>query len=162
MSASALLRLTVCVVAAATLTACGVTDAQPVASEPSDGETGTYSSYADVTYLVECVSDELRNRPESFVLSCADGNSSLQDLHWKRWGDTSATAEGTFTTNPCEPDCASSKPVQQHVNVTATALSRGEAGQAYTKLEVVAIDSVEGGITKETFKLPGLAKAQAE
>ena len=64
MSASALLRLAVCVVAAATLTACGVSDAQPVASEPSDGETGTYSSYADVTYLVECVSDELRNRPE--------------------------------------------------------------------------------------------------
>jgi hypothetical protein len=46
-------------------------------------------------------------KPGSFVLACADGNSSLTALSWSSWTPKLASATGTLVQNDCLPDCAS-------------------------------------------------------
>jgi hypothetical protein len=45
-------------------------------------------------------------KPDSFVLACADGNSSLTGLSWTSWTPKLASATGTLVQNDCVPDCA--------------------------------------------------------
>jgi hypothetical protein len=44
--------------------------------------------------------------PSYFVLSCADANSALKNLHWTDWNQSIAFATGTAAWNDCTPDCA--------------------------------------------------------
>lgn len=48
-------------------------------------------------------------KPSTFVLACADGNSSLTGLRWSRWGGSEGVASGTWRVNECEPNCASGR-----------------------------------------------------
>jgi hypothetical protein len=44
--------------------------------------------------------------PSSIVLTCADANTVVKDLHWTNWGSATATATGVGSWNTCTPDCA--------------------------------------------------------
>ena len=52
--------------------------------------------------------DTAVSRPSSFVISCADGNSSLTKTHWSSWNAKSATGITRFALNLCVPTCAAS------------------------------------------------------
>ncbi|WP_026249079.1 hypothetical protein [Streptomyces sp. LaPpAH-108] len=45
-------------------------------------------------------------RPADFMLACGDGNSRLTGLHWTKWNDGKAYAEGVNWVNNCDPYCA--------------------------------------------------------
>ncbi|MEW2162742.1 hypothetical protein AB0912_07045 [Streptomyces sp. NPDC007084] len=45
-------------------------------------------------------------RPADFILACGDGNSRLVSLHWSRWDQKGAVAEGVNAVNDCKPYCA--------------------------------------------------------
>jgi hypothetical protein len=45
-------------------------------------------------------------RPTSFLLTCADGNSRIDNATWSVWGADHASGTATLTQNDCEPYCA--------------------------------------------------------
>ncbi|MGC1419283.1 MAG: hypothetical protein WA786_04080 [Acidimicrobiales bacterium] len=68
--------------------------------------------------------------PKAFVLTCADANSQLKDLHWTHWNEPVAYATGTATWNNCTPDCVSGKWLHAPVSVYAYRVRDGH----YTRL----------------------------
>jgi len=58
-------------------------------------------------------------KPTTIVLSCADANVLLNELHWTTWTATGATGRGQLSTNDCTPSCASGTFNQVPVTVTA-------------------------------------------
>jgi hypothetical protein len=60
------------------------------------------------TVVVNCLLKQ-QTRPSSFVLTCADANDVLADLHWVSWGSTAAFATGIEQINNCTPNCAAGK-----------------------------------------------------
>ena len=57
-------------------------------------------------------------RPGSFVLTCADDNSSLTGLSWASWTAGTALGTGTWHINDCTPDCAHGHFLTYRVDVT--------------------------------------------
>lgn len=125
---------------------------RPVPTADAEGE-----ALAASTYLVECVPDELVQRPGQYTLSCADGNEMLEDLVWVDWGEPTASASGTLVTNTCEPTCAEGRLARRPVTVTATDLALGEGAATYRTLSVAhGADRPEGVPPTERFELPGI------
>ena len=60
------------------------------------------------TVVINCLFKP-QTRPSSFVLTCADANDALADLHWVSWGSTAAFATGIEQINDCTPYCAAGK-----------------------------------------------------
>jgi hypothetical protein len=60
------------------------------------------------TVVVNCLLKQ-QTRPSSLILTCADANDVLADLHWVSWGPTAAFATGIEQINDCTPDCAAGK-----------------------------------------------------
>ena len=50
-----------------------------------------------------------QTRPSSFVLTCADANDVLAQLHWVSWGSGAAFATGVEQINNCTPNCAAGR-----------------------------------------------------
>ena len=48
-------------------------------------------------------------RPGTIILTCADDNVVLIDLHWRSFGGSSARASGIYYANDCTPYCAAGK-----------------------------------------------------
>ena len=48
-------------------------------------------------------------KPDSFTLTCADGNDYLSQLSWSSWSASSASGTGTNLVNDCTPYCAAGK-----------------------------------------------------
>ncbi len=130
--------------------------AAATASNDSGNDQPAISARAEVTYMAECLDDNIVKEPATFQLACADAGQLLSDLKWTGWGADEATATGTVTTT------VEGKSVEQDVKVTASKLVEGEASARYTQLHVVAVgDDVEGGLTDETFELFGVDPAFA-
>jgi hypothetical protein len=68
------------------------------------------------TYAVDCY--ELRVRPESITLTCADAGIFMDHLQWRRWGSTKAVGVGNYHENDCEPSCAYGTVREWKVTVT--------------------------------------------
>lgn len=45
-------------------------------------------------------------RPRTDVITCADANWYLTDIHWVRWSSSAAVARATDHLNDCDPFCA--------------------------------------------------------
>ena len=56
-------------------------------------------------------------KPESIMLTCADGGWSLQEITWASWTEKGAEGTGTFTENLCVPSCADGEFVEAKVNI---------------------------------------------
>lgn len=123
---------------------------------PSSLDAAGLAARAEVTYLVECVEDQLVQRPKTFTLTCADANQFLDRLQWADWGADTARATGVVTVNLCEPSCAQGKEASYPVRVTASGLVEGEASATYRTLTVTATGERPQGTPRvETFDLPG-------
>ena len=95
------------------------------------------------TYMLECVEDQLRERPRKFVTGCADAKEYLNKLTWKGWGHNRARATGVLTVEPTYADkqraAKRNEPVRAKsypVTVVADKLVRREATQVYSRLKV--------------------------
>ena len=60
------------------------------------------------TVVVNCLFKP-QTRPSSVVLTCADANDVLAQLHWVSWGSSAAFATGIEQINNCTPNCAAGK-----------------------------------------------------
>ena len=72
--------------------------------------------------------------PLSFVISCADANSSLTGLSWVAWNPGAAAATGTYAYNTCTPSCAAGRDVSYPAFVEATGALQTNLGLVYTEL----------------------------
>ena len=86
-------------------------------------------------------------RPASFIISCADANSYLQQMTWKSWGAKSARASGKYTMNSCTPNCAAGKFVSYPATVTLSAPKTVAGKRWFTILHV----SYVTGTTTKSF-----------
>jgi len=55
--------------------------------------------------LVNC-ENKAQVRPGGYVLTCADGGTGLENLHWTSWTPRLASGYGTEYQNDCVPSCA--------------------------------------------------------
>lgn len=85
----------------------GTAGITPVGQRPS----------GDLAVVANCVGAP-SVRPTTIVLSCADGNVLLNELHWRTWTATGALGTGQLSTNDCTPTCAAGTFTQQTVDVT--------------------------------------------
>lgn len=58
-------------------------------------------------------------RPEHLELADHD---DARGLRWTGWGSARAVGHGTLTTNPCDPDCATAKPLTVGATVELSSL----------------------------------------
>lgn len=141
----------------ATLSGCGSESAAPTKQTSAPTVTKSVdpavSARAAVTYILDCVGEPIA-RPDSIVLTCADGNESLTGLAWSDWGADEATAVGKLETNTCEPSCAEGTIVTTPVQVRASEIIEGEASATYGKLRVTIQGAVPAEMQKtQTFPL---------
>jgi hypothetical protein len=73
--------------------------------------------------------------PNSFILTCADAGTILQNLRWSGWGNATATATGIVHEHVCVPNCAEST---SYDNYPATATVTDLAGGHYGTITVDA------------------------
>ena len=110
---------------------------------------------AGYTFLRQCVTDDVTNRPRRFTVACADANQSLDRLQWKRWGQRSARAAGVMTVNTCAPSCAKGRLKNYPVSVRAHRIVKGEAAQFYSRLTVTYTKAVPTGERRtHTYVMP--------
>ena len=110
---------------------------------------------AGYTFMRQCVTDDVTNRPRRFTVACAAANQSLDRLQWKRWGQRSARAKGVMTVNTCAPSCAKGKLKNYPVSVRAHRIVKGEAAQFYSRLTVTYTKAVPTGERRtHTYVLP--------
>lgn len=160
MTPARLVRATILMLAASSATllvGCAATpDARPLA-RPIPTVDAAGEALASRTYLVECVPDELVQRPDRYTLACGDGNEWLEGLVWTGWGDPTASATGTLVTNSCEPNCAEGTLERRSVKVSVTDLALGEGAANYRTLRV------DGGPNgAEQFELPGVTAGESD
>lgn len=83
------------------------------------GATGLARADSSKVELPDC-NGEPQYRPTSIVLTCADANIQLVDLHWTGWGESFAAAMGAMSANDCQPTCVAGHTHRYRVLVTAT------------------------------------------
>jgi hypothetical protein len=59
------------------------------------------------TYVTNC--HQAVYRPRSITLSCGDASTLLRRLSWTSWRARSASGDGQYAVNPCNPNCAAGK-----------------------------------------------------
>lgn len=72
------------------------------------------------TYVLWDCTGTAEVEPSSYVLTCADGNTVLEAMHWSSWQPGEAAGSGTLAENDCTPDCADGKTIDYPVSVTLT------------------------------------------
>ncbi len=98
-----LLALTLAVAACASASSRATTSAR---SQPASPASSSALASSPAPVLIDCLLKQ-QSRPSSFILTCADANDVLADLHWVSWGSTAAFATAVEQVNDCTPDCAS-------------------------------------------------------
>ena len=106
-------RLNVAIVVIALLALVGAGAAAGLAAS-AGASTGARASTAvalsatkKATKYVVADCSQLQVRPGSYVFTCADDGTGLENLHWTTWNSKLASAYGTYYYNDCTPDCAS-------------------------------------------------------
>ncbi|GAA4850467.1 hypothetical protein GCM10025787_36820 [Saccharopolyspora rosea] len=80
--------------------------------------TGIGIAAAEPATAVRDCAGASRTEPGEIVLTCADGNSAVRDLHWVHWGSERAEGTGTAEIATCEPDCATGGVRARPVRIT--------------------------------------------
>lgn len=164
---------TAAVLSAGAVVASNAANAAPTAPAAASVQTGHGTGHgkggdkaaagrAAVTFLIECVDDNVVQTPKTFTLACGDGNQSLEKLAWKDWGHTNAFATGVVRENVSSPMSKGDKWISYPVKVKATGLVDGEASATYTKLIVRTVGKAPAGVDKlQIFDLPGVEAQQS-
>ncbi len=80
-------------------------------------------------------------KPETIVLTCADGGWMVHSITWSKWGIGGAEGTGTFREKLCEPSCAEGEIAEEKVKVKLSDLV--ERGGDFF-LKTLDIDTASG------------------
>ena len=84
-------------------------------------------------------------KPETILLTCADGGWMVHSIAWSKWGIDGAEGIGIFREKLCEPSCAEGEVAEEKVKVKLSDLDHRK-GKFY--LRTLDIETVSG----EDFK----------
>jgi len=88
---------------------------------------------AQTEVFADCVTASYR--PTSYVLTCADGYTTMESVTYASWTNDSATGSGTLVANTCVPNCAASKKyTKTPVTFTLTAPAVVHGLRIFTRL----------------------------
>ena len=62
-------------------------------------------------------------KPESIMLTCADGGWMVHTITWSKWAKSGAEGTGIFREKLCEPSCAEGEIANEKVKVTLSDLT---------------------------------------
>ena len=65
-------------------------------------------------------------KPESIMLTCADGGWMVHSITWSKWGIGGAEGTGIFREKLCEPSCAEGEIAEETVKVKLSDLAERE------------------------------------
>jgi hypothetical protein len=65
-------------------------------------------------------------KPESIMLTCADGGWMVHSITWSKWGIGGAEGTGIFREKLCEPSCAEGEVAEEKVTVKLSDLAERE------------------------------------
>jgi hypothetical protein len=80
-------------------------------------------------------------KPESIILTCADGGWMVHSISWSKWGIGGAEGYGIFREKLCEPSCAEGDIAEEKVKVKISDLAERK-GEFY--LRALDIETVSG------------------
>lgn len=80
-------------------------------------------------------------KPESIMLTCADGGWLVHTISWTQWGADGAEGTGIFREKLCDPSCAEGDIAQEKVKVKLSDLAERK-GEFY--LRTLDISTVSG------------------
>lgn len=80
-------------------------------------------------------------KPESILLTCADGGWMVHSISWSKWGINGAEGTGIFREKLCEPNCAEGEIAEEKVKVKLSDLAEIR-GKFY--LRTLDINTVSG------------------
>ena len=66
------------------------------------------------------------HKPESIMLTCADGGWMVHSITWSKWGIGGAEGTGIFREKLCEPSCAEGEVAEERVKVKLSDLAERE------------------------------------
>ena len=76
------------------------------------------------------------HKPESIMLTCADGGWMVHSITWSRWGIGGAEGSGIFREKLCEPNCAEGEVAEEKVQVKLSDLAEREGGFYLSTLDI--------------------------
>ncbi len=71
-------------------------------------------------------------KPETILLTCADGGWMVHSISWSKWGIGGAEGTGIFREKLCEPNCAEGEVAEENVEVKLSDLVEHE-GEFYLR-----------------------------
>jgi hypothetical protein len=80
-------------------------------------------------------------KPETILLTCADGGWLVHSITWNKWGIGSAQGTGIFREKLCDPNCAEGEIAEEKVKV---ALANPEKYKGKFYLRTLDIETVSG------------------
>ena len=72
------------------------------------------------------------HKPETILLTCADGGWMVHSITWSKWGIGGAEGIGIFREKLCEPNCAEGEVAEEKVKVKLSDLVERE-GEFYLR-----------------------------
>lgn len=79
---------------------CGSTSTRSTQTAPAP----TSVAAAPAAFLPSDCTNQVE-RPNSFIIACADGGSGVEHLVWRSWGGPVVQGSGFAFANDCEPSC---------------------------------------------------------
>jgi hypothetical protein len=79
-------------------------------------------------------------KPESILITCADGGIYVEKIKWRTWSQEGATGSGIFSENLCEPSCAEGKRVTTPVNLILSNLTEQNGKHYLRTLDITTSD----------------------
>ena len=71
-------------------------------------------------------------KPETILLTCADGGWMVHSISWSKWGIGGAEGTGIFREKLCDPNCAEGEVAEEKVKVKLSDLAELE-GEFYLR-----------------------------
>ncbi len=80
------------------------------------------------------------HKPESILITCADGGIYVEKIKWNTWSKEGATGSGILSENLCEPSCAEGKRVTAPVNLILSNLTEQNGKYYLRTLDITTSD----------------------
>ena len=117
-----------------------VTSEKSATSTPEPTPTKHYEKVAG-TWTYDC--EFPVQRPETIMLTCADGGMVVSDIKWETWSSNGATGKGIYSQNMCDPNCAEGTRMDVPVEVKLNELIEYKGRNVLKALDIKAVSGRE-------------------
>ena len=111
-----------------------------VINSPEPKPTMNYEKVAG-TWTYDC--EFPVQRPETIMLTCADGGMVVSDIKWETWSSNGATGKGIYSQNMCDPNCAEGTRMDVPVEVKLNELIEYKGRNVLKALDIKAVSGRE-------------------